>query len=163
MKVVKIIITIFVAIISMFVCLLSVVALFTEIDSLKYEAMRYMNPVISSAEIEYLGEEYNGESEEGFSYYRLYLTVQNQSNYNYDASNVLLHYNSSGYDDNDKDYYSVFQIMDEIFGYDETSCIPAGKEASYSKILCVENGCSGFLVTYFNYKTDYEQTIVIDL
>ncbi len=163
MKVVKTIITVFVAVISMFICLISAVILFSETDYLKYEAMGNTNPVIAFAEIEYLGDEYNGESEDGFSYYCLYMTIENHSNYNYDASSVFLHYDSSAYKENDQRYYSVLPIKDETFGYDETNCIPAGKEATCSKILCIEDGCNGFLVTYHNYRTDNEQIIEIDL
>lgn len=163
MRVVKIIITVFVAIISIFISLLSFAILFSETDYLKYEAMGNTDPVITTAEIAYLGNEYNGESEEGYSYYQLNLMIENNSNYNYDTNTVLLHYDSSAYDDNDSKHYSVLPIKEEIFGFDETNCIPAGKEATCTKVLCIEDGCHGFLVTYHNYRTDKEQIIAIDL
>ena len=121
MRVVKIIITVFVAIISIFISLLSFAILFSETDYLKYEAMGNTDPVITTAEIAYLGNEYNGESEEGYSYYQLNLMIENNSNYNYDTNTVLLHYDSSTYDDNDSKHYSVLPIKEEIFGFDETN------------------------------------------
>lgn len=163
MRVVKIIITVFVAIISILICLLSAVILFSETDYLKYEAMGNTDPIINSAKIEYLGNEYHGESEEGYSYYQLYLLIENSSNYNYDANSIYLNFDSAAYEDNDSKHYSVLPIKDENWGFDETNCIPAGKEATYTKVLCIEDGCNGFLVTYHNYRTDNEQTIKIDL
>jgi len=163
MKVVKIVITVFVAMMSLFICLLSAAIFFSETDYLKYEADGHTEPIITSAEIEYLGDEYHGESEDGFSYYRIYVTIENHSNYNHNTSSVYLHYDSSAYGGNDWEYYSVMPIEEEVFGSDEANCIPAGKEATCSEVLCIEDGCRGFTVTYNNYRTDSEQTIEIDL
>lgn len=163
MKVVKTIITVFVAIMSLLVCLLAVSLFFSEADYLKYEAGAHIESMITATEIEYLGNEYNGKSEDGFSYYRLYVTIENNSNYNYNTNNIYLYYDSADYEGNDWEYYSIIPVENTYQGMSESNCIPAGKVATCSEVLCIEDDCKGFMIIYNNYTTDTKQTIEIEL
>lgn len=160
--VVKTIITVLAAVGCSFVCLLSVGFFFSETDFLKYDVERMADPVITDAEIQYLGESYEGEQEEGAAYYLLTVTLDNQYNFGREESGIYLGYDSYF---GDQEIYMVRDVSDYslLYSLNEGYYYPAGKTSVYRRILCIENGCQEFDIVYSNYYTDEEQRIHVNL
>lgn len=158
---IKTIITVLVAVGSCFVCLLSAGIFISETDSLKYDIERLVNPVMTDARVNYLGESCEGRTEEGCSYYLLTVTLDNQYNYGREESGIYFVYDSySG----DQGGYRISEVSDDFLlnSLNEGYYYPAGKASVYRRILCIENGCREFDIIYSNYYTDEEQRLHVD-
>lgn len=163
-QVIKTIITVFVGIVCFFICLIAVFACYEQIDFLDYSIADEHKPVIIAAEAEYLGQEYNGETEDGFSYYRVYLTFKNKSNFAKNGSGLTIMYSSEDYDGNGDKIYRILTTGKEYHGnYDNTDYIPAGTESTYSEVISIEDGCKGFEVYLWDYNTEEINGIMVDL
>lgn len=158
--VIKTVITVLVVVGCCFICLLSFGIYLSETNYMEYDIECKLDPVLIKAAAECLGNSYNGEENEGCTYYKITCTFENESNFGIEESSVFLHYESTG-----KEYYYVREI-DGYKPFDtwkDGYYIPAGKTADFYQIISVEEGCSEFDVVCKNYITATEQRVHISL
>lgn len=157
---IKTIITVLVVVGCGFICLISFGVYLSETDYMEYEIGRMISPVIKNAEAEYLGSYYNGEEEEGYSYYKVGLTIENNSNYDLEENELTIHFETfqGGYS-----YLREYEEENFFDLWDNGRYYPAGKKARLYKIVRVEEGCTEIDAVYKNYETDEEQRIPVIL
>ena len=156
---IKTVITVLVVVGCGFISLISFGVYLSETDYMEYEIGRMVSPVFKEAEAEYLGNSYTGEEEDGYSYYRVKIVLENNSNYGIDEASLNVHFTMPKEELYLKEYEEVapFDIWKEGRYY------PAGQEALFYKIVCVEDGCKEIDVFYQNYQTDEKQRIPVTL
>lgn len=160
MKLVKTIITIFVAGVCACVCLFSVGYFFTETDYTEYELVRMVQPVFHDVKAEYIGDTYGNRTEEGYSYYRLLFEIENPCNYGMDYFYFYYEGPEHGMS------YSVWEVnesSDTLTSEWEKEFLPAGKTTNISRIVHVQNGCKEFDVVYENWNMDGKQKFHVEL
>lgn len=160
-QVIKIIITIFVAVASVFTILLSFGMFLSQAEYLHYDLEYMIDPVLVDADIEYLGETYQGMEEEGSSYYLLTVSMDNQSNYGREDYGLSFRYSS----DVEDEYFWIREVYidSDIQRTNSGRYLPAGKKSKIQRIICVEDGCKAFDVIFTNYRTDKEQKVHVEL
>lgn len=160
MKLVKTIITVFVTMVCVCVCLVAVAFFFVETDYSEYELTRMIPPVFHDVKAEYIGDSYEGKEEEGYSYYRLLIEVENPCNYG--MANFYFYYEGSDPDSR----YGIGEIRQEndTLLYDwEREFLPAGKMINISRIVRVQNECKEFDIIYTNWDLNGEQRVHVKL
>lgn len=163
-QVIKIIITVLVATVCCFISLMAIFICYQEIDFLNYSLTNEYMPVILEVETEYIGKEYAGDSQDGYSYYRVYLTLENKSNYGKNGSEIQIKYDTNTYTGNGEQIYNIIRASKDYFGkYDDTAYFPAGSVGTYCEVVCIEDGCKGFEIYLFNYENDENHGIIVDL
>lgn len=142
------------------ICLISFGVYLSETEYMEYDIGRMVDPVLVEARAEYIGENYGGEAEEGYSYYRVRTVIENNSNIGLNEFSINLHFENAP-----EEYYYIREIKEErpFDVWKEGRYFPAGKTADYYKIVCVENECNKIDVVYENYETKTEQRIHITL
>ena len=144
-QIIKTIITVFVALVCSFVCLIAAGVYMVEAEYTDYEVAYLVAPTIKNAQITYLGDSYNGKEKEDCSYYLLTVDLDNSTLGAWDEYSAYFSYDtaSSG------DYYYVNEAdlgLSEGQGYGDY--YPAGRQITVKKVLCVENGCTGFDIIF---------------
>lgn len=158
---VKTILTIFFAIFCLLAAIFSFGYYLSETDYMEYEAERMIDPIIKEVKAHEIGKTYNGESEEGYTYYRLDITMENPGNYGKDGLDFYFNYNMDAYED----YYYVRRVDGDISftHWDNDYYMPPAKETTIFEVVKVEDGCERFDLVYYNYQTELEQKIPVDL
>ncbi len=155
---VKTIITVLVVVGCVFTCLLSLGFYISETEYLEYDIAGKTAPVLKEADAEYIGDSYNGESEDGYSYYRLRVEIENNSNFGIEESFLYI------YVVNTEDNFFSIREVEEDRPFDiwkEGYYFPAGKTADFYKIVRVEDGCSELDVVYKSHMAENEQRLHI--
>lgn len=140
-----------------FICFLSFGVYLVETDHMEYDAERMISPVLKEAQAEYLGNSYNGEKEEGYSYYRVSMIIENNSNFGIDEASLNIHFETGAR------YLRECEENRPFDTWKEGRYYPAGKEAKIYKIVRVEDGCNIIDAVYKNYETDAEQRVSVTL
>lgn len=154
---IKTVITVLVVVGCGFISLLSFDLYLSETDYMEYDIGRMVSPVLKEAEAEYLGNTYNGEEEPGCSYYKVKMVIDNNSNYGIEEASLNIHFTKSK-----EEYFLKEYEEDSPFDrWKEGRYYPAGTEAQFYKIVCVEDGCKEIDVVYKNYSTNEEQRIPV--
>lgn len=158
---IKTIITVLVVLGCGFICMISLGSYFAETNYMEYDIERMIDPVITQAAAECIGNSYEGQPKEGYSYYQLTLTLENQSNFGLEESYIYLSYEGSG----DEGYYYIREVENEdsFAIWEAKDYFPAGKTAEFNQVLCIEDGCRDLDVIYRNYSTKSEQKVHIEL
>lgn len=157
---VKTVITVLVVVCCGIICLAAFGYYFLEKDYLEYDVKQMISPVFTEAEAEYLGDSFQDNSQEGYSYYRLKFQVRNDSN----VGREERYLNSFIFRDTDG-YCDVLAVTEEKgFSVDENGCYyPPWKESAYQIVVCVRDGIREFDAWYTNYSSDETQKIHIIL
>ncbi|MGN0377735.1 MAG: hypothetical protein ACI4ED_08870 [Suilimivivens sp.] len=157
---IKTVITVLVVIGCIFVSVISFGIYISETNLMEYDVKNLIDPVMKEAEAEYIGKNYNGEEKEGYSYYKITCTLENNSNFGISEGDIYLQYKNA-----EDEYYHIIKTEeDRPFDiWKDSYYFPAGKTADFYQIICVEDECNEFDVVYVNYKTQAEQRIHINL
>lgn len=157
----KIMITVFVSLMSCLVMIACIYHGYNELKYLKYELQDMIYPQLVSAEAEYLGKSYHQEAKENASYYKIKIRMKNDSNYTKKCSNIYFRMQSA----EDDTYYWITDITETSAYYDNSGCLPAGKEGVVSRIISVEDGCRSFYLIYgaFDAKEKDKQKLLVNL
>ena len=91
-QVIKIIITVLVSTVCCFISLMAIFICYQEIDFLDYTIADEHMPIILNVETEYIGKEFAGDFQDGYSYYKVFLTLENKSNFGKNGSEIQIHY-----------------------------------------------------------------------
>ena len=143
-----------------FIWLISFGVYLIETDYMEYDVERMVSPVLKEAQAEYLGDSYNGEKEEGYSYYRVSITIENNSNFGIDEASMNIHFETG---DGSARYLRECEESSPFDTWKEGRYYPADREAKLYKIVRVEDGCNIIDAVYKNYETDAEQRVSITL
>jgi len=163
-QVIKTTITVLVATVCCLISLMTIFIYYQEIDFLNYSVAYEYMPIILDVETEYIGKEYAGDVQDGYSYYRVYITLENKSNYGKKGSEIQIKYDTDTYTGNGEQIYNIFRASNDYFGkYDDTAYFPAGSVSTYCEVVCIEEGCKGFEIYLFNYQSEENHGIMVDL
>ncbi len=160
-KIVKVLITIGLAIVSSIVMLLSYGFYLSEKNTIEFNKHLLVDPIIKEARVHEIGKEFNGQTQENKTYYLLEFTVENQSSAGMDAGNLLIYYDAYQYgsaasvqtveaDINFSDWENYYYLIPQ-------------NESTVFEVISVDDGCEKFDIVYHNYKKETEQRLAVEL
>lgn len=157
---IKIIMTVLFAVICCFVILVSVWYVFSTRDSIAYDVNSMLVPQIKDVQVEAIGDSYQGKSEQGISYYKLSILLENPGNSmkeNYD-----LYFD---YRDRAGEYFG--RVLEMRDGYNTLNSginvLPADTEGVITKVVQVDDGCKEFMIVIGGYLTKEKQSFLVKL
>lgn len=159
-KIIKNIITGFVVLICLFVCLAGGVYYTSERDSFSYELDGAIAiGSVKSADAYYIGDTYLGKEQEGRSYYEVVIVFENTGNYRLDNYGPELRFVESG------PGYTDMPAMNSGYYMGNSAanlrCVPAGKTGVLKRIIALQNDFENAKMIYTNEETNEE--LIFDL
>ncbi|MDO4303493.1 MAG: hypothetical protein Q4D94_06210 [Bacillota bacterium] len=157
---IKVIITVAVALASCFVVLFSFGYFFYEQDNTRYEASEMAMAEILDVQLKELGKSYQGNSEEGTSYYMISVLAKNPGNSQKNDYELSFSY----IDDEGYTYNKVMEMNRSNSYYNNgNGVLPAGMTGVINRVLQIDDDCKSFTLRYRSYVTEEEQEIEINL
>lgn len=157
---VRIILTICVAMVSCFIMLISAGYYFVARDSEAYDVNAMMLPEIKDVQVRSLGEQYQGKSSEGDSYYELSILLENPGNTLKESYELYFSYE----DENGDAYGQVREVRSKLDNLDSgINVLPAGMTGVITKVVQVNDNCKRFTLVESNYLTDDIKSFLVKL
>ena len=144
MKVIKNMVTILFVLVCSFIIFTFVGIYITETKDMVFDLPYKVQLDFKAAHLNYIGDSYGIYQREDYSYYRLWVVMNNEINLGIDEQLVYLRYRVEG---TDRRITEVQQDGTEEILTDR-EYFPAGKQAVCFRILEIPNGCTGFDIIY---------------
>lgn len=144
MKVIKNMVTILFVLVCSFIIFSFVGIYITETKDMVFDLPYKVQLDFKAAHLNYIGDSYGIYQREDYSYYRLWVVMNNEINLGIDEQLVYLRYRVEG---TDRRITEVQQDGTEEILTDR-EYFPAGKQAVCFRILEIPNGCTGFDIIY---------------
>ncbi len=113
---------------------------------------------LSDIRCENIGDQYKEqEAADGYSFYRIVWTLENESIYEAYAGSLYFYYSSADESSYDDVYMPEADSGRDVFYYSNEPVIPAGRTTDIESIVGVKDGVERIRVEYrLNYEDDYE-------